>query len=469
VRQKIPCPKSYAVLRTLLEGYHLSSYLKNQSLLERRHRIAGQAGAEDSEATKTLAMLQLLLRDYCPRDFTICLWDGSQWPAENGSPRFKLLLKHPDAVRCMLRDAATDLAISEAYIHGKLDIEGDLEAAMPLAYHLMSRHLSASTTMRLCWQLLRMPARNQVRLNGRQPAKLSGKIHSVERDKQAVTYHYNVSNDFYALWLDERMVYSCAYFETAGEDLDTAQERKLDYLCRKLRLRPGERLLDIGCGWGGLVIHAAQRYGVEALGITLSHNQAKLANDRIAQAGLQNRCRVELLDYRNLNDASGFDKLVSVGMVEHVGESRLPLYFQHAWQLLRPGGVFLNHGIARRTTDPQPAGPTFVSRYVFPDGELIPVNATLRYAEEAAFEVRDVESLREHYALTLRNWARRLELHRDRAMRAVDEPTYRVWRLFLHGSAYAFASGALNVYQCLLLKPDGGRSGLPLTRADWYR
>jgi cyclopropane-fatty-acyl-phospholipid synthase len=451
-----------------LEEHHLPSYLGNRFSSERRRDrpITKQNG--DGGAAKALAILQLLLGDYHPRDFTICLWDGSQWPAETASARFTLVLRHPDALRSMLRNTETDLAISEAYIGGKIDVEGDLEATMPLANHLMSRHHRAATVMRVCWELFRMPAGNRPRSVGRQPARLSGKIHSIERDRKAVTYHYDVSNDFYALWLDERMAYSCAYFETSGEDLDHAQERKLDYLCRKLRLRPGERLLDIGCGWGGLIIHAAQRYGVQALGITLSQNQATLANERIARAGLQDRCRVEVRDYRDVNNTSGFDKLVSVGMVEHVGESRLPIYFQHAWQLLRPGGVFLNHGIARRTTDPEPAGPTFISRYVFPDGELIAVNAMLRYAEEAAFEVRDVESLRDHYTLTLRQWARRLELHRDRALQVVDEPTYRVWRLFLHGSAYAFASGALNVYQSLLVRPDRGCSGLPLTRADWY-
>jgi len=333
----------------------------------------------------------------------------------------------------------------------------------------MSRHWPLSTRFRAAWKLFRAPAGGRPWPNGRQPAKLRGELHSIERDRQAVTYHYNVPNDFYALWLDQRMVYSCAYFETADEELDAAQERKLDYLCRKLRLRPGERLLDIGCGWGGLVIHAAQRYGVEALGITLSQNQAMLANERIAQAGLQNRCRVEARDYRELNNTNGFDKLVSVGMFEHVGESRLPLYFRHAWQLLRPGGVFLNHGIAQRATDPRPQDPTFLDRYVFPDSELVPVSATLRFAEEAAFEVRDVESLREHYIFTLRHWARRLELHRDQAFQVVDETTYRVWQLYLHGSAYAFAVGLLNIYQVLLLKPDSGRSGLPLTRKDWYR
>jgi cyclopropane-fatty-acyl-phospholipid synthase len=422
----------------------------------------------DQEAAGTLAVLRLMLHDYHPRDFEIRLWNGSQLPAETSSPRFTLVLKDPDAVRSMLRSTTTDLSIAEAYIHGKLDVEGDLEAAMPMAHHLMSRRWPASTAARIGWQLLRTP-KSLHRLNGRKPTRLRGKLHSIERDRQAVTYHYDVSNDFYALWLDQRMVYSCAYFETADEDLDTGQERKLDYLCRKLRLVPGERLLDIGCGWGGLVIHAAQRYGVQALGITLSQNQATLANERIARFGLQNRCRVEIRDYRDMSDISGFDKIVSVGMFEHVGESRLPLYFGHTWQLLRPGGVFLNHGIALRAIDRRQAVPTFIGRYVFPDSELVPVNTALRYAEQASFEVRDVESLREHYALTLRHWARRLELHQDQALQAVDQPTFRVWRLFMHGSAYFFTSGLLNLYQALLLKPDKGRSGLPLTRKDWYR
>ena len=178
---------------------------------------------------------------------------------------------------------------------------------------------------------------------------------------------------------------------------------------------------------------------------------------------------MRVCDYRDLNETGTFDKLVSVGMFEHVGERRLPLYFQRAWQLLRPGGVFLNHGIARPETDRQSAAPTFMSRYVFPDSELVPINRTLHYAEEAGFEVRDVESLREHYTLTLRHWTRRLELHHDEILQVVDEPTYRVWRLFLSGSAYGFSAGWLNVYQTLLVKPVEGRSGLPLTRADWYR
>lgn len=309
---------------------------------------------------RALAIWRLLLRDYHPRDFAISFWDASRWPAETTSPRFTLVLNRPDALKCLLKNSGTDLAIGEAYMRGDLDLEGNLEATIPVANHSTGRRLPISTALQLGWNLFRPPANGQSGQNGRLPAKLSGRLHSAERDRQAVTYHYNLSNDFYALWLDERMVYLCAYFKTDEEELDMAQVRKLDYLCRKLRLRPSERLLDIGCGWGGLIIHAAQQYGVEALGITLSRNQAELANERLARAGLDGRCRVEVRDYRDLNDSDGFDKLVSVGMFEHVGESKLPRYFEHAWELLRPGGVFLNHGIALRASEPQPNGPTSI-------------------------------------------------------------------------------------------------------------
>ncbi|HET9918535.1 MAG TPA: cyclopropane-fatty-acyl-phospholipid synthase family protein, partial [Ktedonobacteraceae bacterium] len=265
-----------------------------------------------------------------------------------------------------------------------------------------------------------------------------------------------------------RMVYSCAYFATPDDDLDTAQQRKLDYLCRKLRLQPGERLLDIGCGWGGLVIYAAQHYGVEAYGITLSQPQAELAQQRIREAGLTDRCRVEMRDYREVQEREAFAKIVSVGMFEHVGEALLSTYFQQAWQLLQPGGVFLNHGIASNGTQRAQTETSFNQKYVFPDGELVPISTTLRVAELSGFEVRDVESLREHYALTLRHWVRRLEAHAQEARRATDDVTYRIWRLYISGSIYAFLTGRANIYQTLLAKPEHGNSRLPLTRGDWY-
>lgn len=298
---------------------------------------------------------------------------------------------------------------------------------------------------------------------------MQGQQHSIERDRQAISYHYDVSNEFYKLWLDERLVYSCGYFHSPENSLDRAQEQKLDHICRKLRLRPGQRMLDIGCGWGGLVIYAARHYGVSAEGITLSEPQAELANERIHQAGLEDRCRVTVNDYRELDESEGYDALASVGMFEHVGEANLPVYFEQAMDLLRPGGAFLNHGITRRATEVPDAMGSFSETYVFPDGELTPISTSLRVAEQVGFEVRDVESLREHYAMTLRRWVRRLEANHQRALQHVSEPTYRVWRLFMSGSAHGFSVGRLNLHQSLLIKVDKqGRSGLPLTRADIY-
>jgi cyclopropane-fatty-acyl-phospholipid synthase len=264
------------------------------------------------------------------------------------------------------------------------------------------------------------------------------------------------------------MVYSCGYFSHPDEDLGTAQIQKLDYICRKLRLQPNDRLLDIGCGWGGLLIHAAREYGVRALGVTLSEQQLQLAIRRIHEAGLSDRCEVCLLDYRDIEEPGAFDKLVSVGMVEHVGESRLPQYFEGAFKLLRPGGAFLNHGIGRAGHRPKPEQPTFTDVYVFPDGDLVPIGATLTAAEKIGFEVRDVENLREHYVLTLRHWVRRLEAHAGEARKLAGDTNFRVWRLYMAGSAHYFKTGRLDVYQTLLVKPDQGSSGLPLRRSDWY-
>jgi cyclopropane-fatty-acyl-phospholipid synthase len=268
------------------------------------------------------------------------------------------------------------------------------------------------------------------------------------------------------------MVYSCAYFPTGTEDLDTAQEAKLEHICRKLRLRPGERLLDIGCGWGGLIRYAAGRYGVRALGVTLSEPQADHAQEQIRAEGLQDRVEVRVADYRELRDEP-FDKLVSVGMVEHVGSERLPEYFRKTWSLLRPGGLFLNHGITRRpsivTRRMRGLGPTFMQAHVFPDGELEPLADTLVAAEAIGFEVRDVENLREHYARTARLWRQNLEDRAAQATALVGEGRVRTWRLFLAASAQGFASGRTGVSQALLARPkSSGAVDLPWSRAHLY-
>lgn len=424
-----------------------------------------KAHASDQASAKCLHVLEALLASYRPRDFSIRLWDGTVWDAEPGeATKFTIVLKHPDAL-CKMVAPPRDLALAEAYVHDDFDIEGDIEAALALGEYLYALPWTTKALWGLFWQLGSLPLLRLRNARDNAPT-LRGKLHSQNRDRQAVTFHYDLSNDFFALWLDRRMAYSCAYFSSQADDLDRAQERKLDYLCRKLRLRQGELLLDIGCGWGGLIMHAARHYGVEALGLTLSKPQAELANERIRQSGLGRSCRVDLCDYRNLSLCGAFDKIVSVGMYEHVGASALPKYFEQVWRLLRPGGAFLNHGIAIRSAF---RPDRFIGRYVFPDGELIAIGPLLTMAERSGFEVRDVESLREHYAMTLRHWLRRLEAGHDEATQIVDETTYRVFRLYLSAFAARFQSGLFDLHQTLLLKPNGGESGLPLTRDDWYR
>jgi cyclopropane-fatty-acyl-phospholipid synthase len=422
----------------------------------------------DAEAKQvSITLLEQLIG---PQDSTVGFrfWDGTQWP-DTASRGATVVLKHPGALRAMFLPG-TEVGLGESYLYDDIDIEGSVEAVFGLAGELTLAATGWGNRLRLGRNLWRLPVLAGRRDDPRGAARLRGRQHSVERDQQAISYHYDVSNDFYGLWLDQQMVYSCACFRSKDDDLDTAQTQKLEYICRKLGLKQGQRLLDIGCGWGGLVMYAAQHYGVDATGITLSKPQAELASERIAAAGLGERCRVLIQDYRQVSGASPYDALVSVGMFEHVGQALLERYFDHAFHMLRPGGVFLNHGIANTMSDKPIKGPSFSEKYVFPDGELVPINVTLRAAEKAGMEVRDVESLREHYMMTLRHWVRRLERNHENALRYVSEPTYRVWRLFMSGSAYGFDHGHLNVYQALLVKPGPeGRSGLSLTREDWYR
>jgi cyclopropane-fatty-acyl-phospholipid synthase len=424
---------------------------------------------DNVHAQTTLVFLRDLLTDYHPRDFVLRLWEGTCWNPEPGvRPRYTLVLRHPGSLRAMLCPART-LTLCEAYLHDDFDIEGAIEPFWRLVQYLFAsgKPVPLLGRKQLEARLASLPARQAVR-HAPLVTDLQGAIHSPERDQQAVPPQYGTSNDFYALWLDQRMVYTCAYFTDPGQDLDTGQQQKLDHICRKLRLRPGERLLDIGCGWGGLVRHAARHYGVQALGVTITPEQARWAQECIRTEGLEASCEVRLGDYREIKRHAAFDKLVAVGFLEHVGEALYPAFFRQAWDLLRPGGAFLNHGIVLRATNPLPVGWTFIYRYVFPETELAPVSTTLQAAERAGWEVRDVESLREHDTLTLRHWLARLEAHAEEARRCLDDFTYRVFRLYLSCSAFGFTIGQPSIYQSLLVKPNNGLSGVPLTRSDWY-
>lgn len=394
-------------------------------------------------------------------------WDGTRWPDDN--PRAAtLVLKHPDALQRIF-GAGTEMAIAEAFLRDDFDVEGDIEAAIELAEGLTQRARShwlkiVSTYL----QLRRLSAASLAPFSHRNP-KAHGVEHSRARDRQAVSFHYDVSNEFFQLWLDSRMLYSCAYFHRADDTLEAAQTAKLHHLCRKLRLRPGDRVLDVGCGWGGLALFAAQHYGVRVVGITLSAQQVVLATQRVTDARLAQQVSIERRDYRDLNPTEPFDAIVSVGMSEHVGRNHLAAYFKKLVSLVKPGGVVLNHAIGEGVRPRASNGPSFIQEYVFPDSDIPPLPLVLSASESAGLEVRDVENLREHYMLTLRHWVRRLEASHTQALSYVDEPTFRVWRLYMAASARGFERVNLAVYQVLLAKPTAhGDARLPLTRLDWY-
>ncbi len=411
-----------------------------------------------------------LFRRVLPTEAGIAIrfWDGSTEYAGPGEPRFVVTINSPEAPGRMLA-RPLDLALGEAFIYGDFDVQGSI-ADLLLAMERAGGGLGALDWIGILAEAARLKRRHRRRAPGL-AARLSGGLHSPARDRAAVQHHYDVSNEFYALWLDRQKVYSCGYFPSGSESLDDAQAAKLDLVCRKLRLRPGERLLDVGTGWGALVIHAARHYGVSALGITLSRNQVEEGRERVRSAGLADRVKIELLDYREVEGE--FDKVASVGMAEHVGKANLERYFQILHQRLRPGGLALNHAISEGPRAGEgPAVPLtseFLRRYVFPDGEILPLGDTVAAAEAAGFEVRDVESLREHYGKTLRHWVANLEGNWDRAVAEVGVERARVWRIYMSASAYQFEAADVSLHQTLLSRPErGGHSGLPWSRADIY-
>lgn len=446
----------------------------------RRDRKRPAPDASDPVAL-TFEILDRLLADYGPRDFAVRLWEGSERPADAGRPtRFTLVLHRPDALYRMLVPPGKR-TLGEAYVAGEVDLEGDMIAAFDVVRTLAGA-VTGLTFAQLLPALRRLRRRGGVPSDAERPApagpRLAGRLHTPDRDRVAVRYHYDLSNAFYALWLDRRMVYSCSYFPTGRESLDESQERKLELICRKLRLREGERFLDLGCGFGALVMYAAERYGVQAHGITLSEQHGLLAQERIRERGLGDRCRVEIMDYRQLTAAEPFDKIAAIGIIEHVGENRLDEFFRRVWELLKPGALFLNHGICwpgtnRRRHRVLARLPflrrNFIHSYIFPDLDLLPLHRLLKAAGRVGWEVRDVENLRPHYALTLRHWLERLNANWDGAVSEVGEPTARLWRAYLAYSSHSFSAGDVNLIHTLFAKPAvDGSVEIPLTRADIY-
>lgn len=376
------------------------------------------------------------------------LWNGQRYDLSS-TPSVTLRIPSAAGLRYFINP---DLAkLGEAYVEGHIDFDGPITDILK-AVEGLSRAAGASS-------------------KGRLP--LVRKLHTKKRDAEAIRYHYDVSNEFYALWLDRNMVYSCAYFRTGDEDIDIAQEQKLDHICRKLCLKPGERLLDIGCGWGALVRWAAKHYGVDATGITLSENQHALANDRIQAEGLAGRCRVLLQDYRDVPGEGVYDKISSVGMFEHVGLRNLPLYFGTIRRLLKSGGIVLNHGITSIDPDSRCVGlggGDFVEKYVFPHGEVPHLSLVARELGAADLEIMDVETLRLHYAKTLWRWSERLESRAPAARSIAGEKRYRIWRTYLAGCAHAFEHNWVSIHQVLATKNAQPHvSPLPPTREFMYR
>lgn len=469
-----PAPRSFGEVETLRSAHQRQKdrFGQDDGQSAGRERLQDPSLTAGRRKGSARRIVQRVFRDY-PGEVAVRLWNGETLNFGAGTPDVTLVFHHPGLFRDLIlfRDP---LRLAEAYFQGELDVEGDIYAALRLKDYLKSLNLSAVEQAAFLLGALfpgRLPESNRrVPARWRQPLPdWFTRRHSRKGNCQAIAFHYDLSNAFYRLWLDEQMIYSCAYFEDAHEDLDQAQRRKLEHICRKLRLRPGERLLDIGCGWGALIRWAARHYGVRAHGITLSRHQYEHARQMIQDEYLQDRVTVELKDYRDLQGEAAFDKIVSVGMFEHVGLRNFPLYFDRVQRLLKPNGLFLNHGITqdqegwRKTT-----GTQFINRYVFPDGELDTVSNVQRAMERAGFEILDVEALRPHYALTLRHWVRRLENHKDEALQYVQDSIYRIWRLYMAACALQFEQGDIGVYQILAANRGGGLAPVPLTRRDIY-
>lgn len=403
-----------------------------------------------------LSAWQAGLREGLSLPLRVELWNGEFADLSPEPPRVTIRIPGPGALRYL--HSPSLYSLGRAYVEGAIEVLGRAADIIDVGNRLASNGAAADPPSALRWARRRLAAALRHR---------SG--HTREGDREAIRYHYDVSNDFYAAWLDPGMVYSCAYFEHGDEDLATAQAKKIDHILTKIDLRPGQTLLDIGCGWGALVLRAAARFGARCVGVTLSERQAALARERVAAAGLQDRIEIRLQDYRDVDGR--FDRITSVGMFEHVGVRHLGAYFARIAQLLAPDGIAMNHGIT--TTDAENGatpygGGRFIDEYVFPQGELAHLGTVVKAMQEGGLEVRDVENLRRHYARTCALWTDNFEREAARIRTLTEARKFRIWHVYLAGCAYAFAHDRISLYQIVCGKAGSGVEQLPWSRRYMY-
>lgn len=416
---------------------------------------------KSSDAEIGARIIQTILNGY-HGNAAIELWDG-RLVIGNASSKSCIVIHEAAVIRELIIHRSLS-RLTEAYLAGAVSVNGNMESLFDLGSYLKTLHFSWSEKWHLIRMALKLPS--HYKMKGRKEEYQRHASH--KNGRASIAHHYDVSNEFYRLWLDPEMVYTCAYFRDEKQSLADAQIEKLDYLCRKLRLKAGQTLLDIGCGWGALAIHAAKKYGVKVHGITLSENQVRSAQQKVAEAGLEDQVKIELCDYRNLPKDAKYDRVVSVGMFEHIGIKNFPVYFGVVKRVLKRGGLFLNHGITNDTGWLRTPVTRFINKYIFPDGELARVSDVSDAMEKAGFEVLDMESLRRHYAFTLRHWVKSLEENCEEAIRQTNEVTYRLWRLYMSGSAYYFDEGSIGVSQ-LLVGHIHDPVAIPLRRDDIYK
>ncbi|PZS36998.1 MAG: hypothetical protein DLM58_00310, partial [Pseudonocardiales bacterium] len=459
-------------VRALITVHGIRLWRKGLPVQPRPEQIAAHLSGPEATmpSTNTVAdRLAALVRDTVGVDLPVRIraWDGSEAGPQDGPV---LVIRSRRALRRLLW-APNELGFARAYVSGDVEVEGDMLAALDALDQLAAPEDGPGIAMNSQTTKAALAAALKLGVIGLPPkppaeeAKLGGRRHSKRRDAAAIAHHYDVGNDFYRIVLGESMTYSCAYWGSAAEDLAAAQLAKCDLVARKLGLAAGMRVLDVGCGWGTFALHAARTYGAHVVGVTLSHEQAGFARKRMAEEGVGDLVDIRVQDYRDVHDGP-YDAISSIGMAEHVGASMLPTYAADLFALLRPQGRLLNHAISRRPGKPTPFSRTsFIARYVFPDGELEPIATMTEAIEGAGFEVRDVESLREHYALTLRAWVANLERDWEQAVALTSPGRARIWQLYMAGSALAFEANRIGVNQVLAVKPGPrGQSGMPRSR-----